>query len=239
VATIRISRARSQASACSVFAVTQGSLKTAPTDPRIASRWKTSVRGSATRSASTPAAHAVRAIAPRFPGRSTATATATSGSPDGTNAPRAVEGRRTTASRPSGRRSVRLANAAAPSSRTWAPDRSAATTRSASRLPTSRSGATYSSSTAAPEATAACTERAPSARQSPCAPRRASRRTAFSRALAELTMRGRRAKDYLEVVVRESEAGCLAATAAGGRATSTRRRAGYRCRRRRTRALAC
>src|SRR5262245_66168970 len=57
-------------------------------------------------------------------------------------------------------------------------------------------------------------------------PPRASRRTAFSRTLAELTMRGRRAKEHLEVggnAQRRGRSG-LAATAAGGRATSTRRR---------------
>src|SRR4029077_5232192 len=91
VATIRISRLRSQASTRAVLAVAHGRRKTAPTEtrivsggkraapgvahgevklappePRIVSGWKRSVRGSTTTNASTPAAQAVRAIAPRF-----------------------------------------------------------------------------------------------------------------------------------------------------------------------------
>ena len=50
-------------------------MKTAPVDARIAFGFQGSVAASATTSASAPAASAVRASAPRFPGFSTPTAT--------------------------------------------------------------------------------------------------------------------------------------------------------------------
>ena len=64
---------------------TIGSVKTAPVDARIAFGFHGSASPSATRSASAPAASAVRAIAPRLPGFSIPTATTSSGASRGSS----------------------------------------------------------------------------------------------------------------------------------------------------------
>ncbi len=95
-------RSSSQANTSSVVAEATGTEKTVPLLARTTFGFAQSVTGSAAITAATPAASAVRRIAPRLPGFSTPSQISTSGQAPGSSAARLVRTAGSTASQPSG-----------------------------------------------------------------------------------------------------------------------------------------
>jgi hypothetical protein len=102
VTTTRTPRSRSQGSTAEVGAEATGTANTVPLLARTTLGLPKSVTGAALTSAATPAASAVRSIAPRLPGFSIASATRTSGSGPRSRSASAAPGVGTTATHPSG-----------------------------------------------------------------------------------------------------------------------------------------